>query len=479
MSTALEHASPLPLRGEGQGEGKSAAGERRHSESPATARDDSARGGSIVRSVPSPPPSPGVGRGGTLVLTLTGCGTAIACVCALGLTQLQRSAGGLWSVAAIVIAGGICALLARVFARLSSVIPSGAGLLAWFSRGIGRRAGVLLAGPYLLLTLFLVGAEATIAGTLLNRLLPGVPAAAGALVFLAGTWAFCRAGLRIGFRAQTFATVALVLLLGGLSIAAVVHAGSALPALLLPPAPRPAAFLACVGQALFLFMGFELLTAHVEQSTPATMKKSLVGTTAALTVFYALLAVGLACVPSGGLLAQLALAKGPVLWLVVLVCLLASFTSFNGALLALSRLVGALASQGALPRSLAKVEARGLVPARALSVLLVLSMIATALVLWGRALEPAMLAAAVAASVLYAAAAWVRERAPFAEASRTATQRFGGSALGAAFAAIGAGVLVTAGLPAVAMLAGACAVTGVLALRIKKAATLNRPGGSS
>ena len=48
-------------------------------------------------------------------------------------------------------------------------------------------AGLALALPYLLLTLFLAGAEAIVVGVLLSRLLP-VPAILGAVFFLVGTW---------------------------------------------------------------------------------------------------------------------------------------------------------------------------------------------------------------------------------------------------------------------------------------------------
>src|SRR5262245_6755705 len=125
-------------------------------------------------------------RVGTATLVATGCGTAIASVCAAGLFQIERLVGGLWSVAAVLCAGLCCAWLARALARLVAVVPSGAGLLAYLSRGFGRPAGIALVLPYVFLTLFLVGAEATIIGLLGARLL-GLPGFAGALFFLVGT----------------------------------------------------------------------------------------------------------------------------------------------------------------------------------------------------------------------------------------------------------------------------------------------------
>src|SRR5262245_37278377 len=174
----------------------------------------------------------------TADMVATSCGTAVAAVCALGLFQIERLLVGVWSVAAVLTAGCVCAMLARTFARLAAVIPSVASLLAYLSRGVGRRAGVAIAVPDLVLTLFLVGAEATVVGLVVGRLAP-VPAPAASLVFLVGTWFLCRAGIQVGYRVQALATWALLVGLGALSlqpIAAAAWRGD-LAARLLPPAP--------------------------------------------------------------------------------------------------------------------------------------------------------------------------------------------------------------------------------------------------
>ena len=64
-----------------------------------------------------------------------------------------------------------------------------------------------------------------------------------------------------------------------------------LGARLFPAGPSFPGFIAAVGQALFLFMGFELLTSQAENAPPAAIAKSLTGTVAVLTAFYALLAL--------------------------------------------------------------------------------------------------------------------------------------------------------------------------------------------
>src|SRR5262249_16625823 len=191
----------------------------------------------------------------TADMVATSCGTAVAAVCALGLFQIERLLAGVWSVAAVLTAGCVCAMLARTFARLAAVIPSGASLLAYLSRGFGRPAAVRIAVPDLLLTLFLVGAEAAVVGLVVARLAP-VPAPAASLVFLVGTWLLCRAGIQVGYRVQALATWALLVGLGALSlqpIAAAAWRGD-LAARLLPPAPPAVAFVAGAGSVVFLFL---------------------------------------------------------------------------------------------------------------------------------------------------------------------------------------------------------------------------------
>lgn len=411
----------------------------------------------------------------TADMVATSCGTAVAAVCALGLFQIERLLAGVWSVAAVLTAGCVCAMLARTFARLAAVIPSGASLLAYLSRGFGRRAGVAIAVPYLLLTLFLVGAEATVVGLVVARLAP-VPAPAASLVFLVGTWLLCRAGIQVGYRVQALATWALLVGLGALSlqpIAAAAWRGD-LAARLLPPAPPAVDFVAGVGLAIFLFMGFELITTQVEVSSTAVVGKALRVSVAVLTAFYALVSIGFSCMAvaprelTSGFVPQLALAEqaggAGALALVALLTVLASFTSFNGALLSLSRFAYALAAQGALPRRLARVEPRSLVPRGAMSALLAIAVGATALVAFGDLLMPSLLAAAVAASLLYGGALLARQRPPFAEEDRRAGARHVGIALALVLAGLGAGVVVDAGPARVTLLVLLAAAYGVAAL---------------
>jgi amino acid transporter len=413
----------------------------------------------------------------TSTLVATSCGTAIASVCTIGLFQIEQLLGGVWSVAAVCIAGLCCAALARVFARLAEVVPSGAGLLAYFSRGYGRPVGMALTTPYFFLTLFLAGAEATIVGFLGAQLVPLSPWLV-AVLFLILTWACCRAGLHVSYRVQALATWTLIGALATFALLALLDtaAHGQIALRLFSPPPSPAHFVAAVGQALFLFMGFELITGQVESGTSAqTIGSALRWSVAVLTGVYALVALGFACLAPSFItteqwfLPQLAIAQhvgGPMATsVIILLSFLASFTSLNGALLALSRFTCALASQGVLPRHFAQIKPRTLVPTHALAALLIVALLATALVLFAHALHAAIFAAAVSAALIYASAVWVCERPPFTIAYRPATQRYPRYVLAGSFVILGFGVLLDAGpalpqtLALLAVASGAAAVT--------------------
>lgn len=428
-------------------------------------------------------------RLGAATLTATGCGTAAASVCAIGLFQIEHLLGGVYSAAAVVCAGLLCLALARALGRMCEVVPSGAGLLAYLSRGLGRRAGLVLVLPYLLLTLVLLGAEATIVGALVHRI-TALPPLVGALAFLGVAWVVCHAGVRFGYRAETLATASLFLCLTALSGYALASAASSgeLVARLLPAAPSVARFVAGVGQALFLFMGFELLTSQVEVAeSPRAVGRALFASVIVLAAFYTIVSLGFSCLPRASEPAdfwvpQLAFATNtgsrPALQIVVVLTALSSFTSVTGALLAFSRFGAALASQGVLPRSLMRLHPRSLVPRRMLAAILVLASICAVVLSRTGLLAATVLGAATAAALVYAGIARARALPPFRD--REGARRPAGLALGGVMLALAVAVVAGAGpdLPTtLVVLALAFAVAIALALRVKTAAAPVRAHG--
>lgn len=379
----------------------------------------------------------------------------MASVCAVGLLQMEQTLGGIGAVAALSIAGLLCLVLARTLARLTMILPSGAGLMAFLSRAFGRPVAILAVIPYFLLMLLLVGFEALIVGELVARLLP-IPVVVTAVGFLVLTWAICRAGIQMGYLAQAVTTWALFACLTGMSFAMLFSAAQQgeLLTRLLPVVPSLTDFVAGIGQALFLFMGFELLTSHVEVADHRSVGRALSGSVWVLILFYAITALGFACLtelpqtPSCFVLPQLLIAEHTgrleVILLVIIISVLASFSSFNGALLALSRFIYALASQGLLPRQLAQLEPRTLTARPALRWLLGLTLCFMLIIHFLSWYQAVILAAAVAAAFVYAAVLWAREQVPFRENERSAYPQLMSAALALSFLGLGVGVIATA-----------------------------------
>jgi APA family basic amino acid/polyamine antiporter len=204
-----------------------------------------------------------------------------------------------------------------------------------------------------------------------------------------------------------------------------------------------------------LFMGFELITSHAEVAArPGMVRRALLISVGLLAAFYSLVSLGFSCVEvdradsAFRFAPQLALADrslGPAgELLVIALSLLASFTSWNGGLLALSRFTAAVAAQGMLPRRFAAIDARTLVPRSALTALLGMGMLSAAIVAWFGVLEASILSAAAAAALVYAAIAFVRERAPFVERDRGFAARSLSYALGTALVLLAVAVVADA-----------------------------------
>jgi amino acid transporter len=300
------------------------------------------------------------------------------------------------------------------------------------------------------------GVEALIVGKLANEIMP-IPVFACAAGFLIGTWAICRSGIQVGYRAQIIATgmlFTLTVVLCAVQVFKTAQSGL-LAEWLLPTFPGGLAILAAVGQAMFLFMGFELITSHAEIARNGSIKLSLRRAIPFLTVFYIVLAVGISTLSTSPsmeeyfFVPQLALANATgdnlAVAPVILIFVLASFSSYNGALLGLSRFVYALARQGTLPRSLAVLDPKTLTARPALAALLIISLFLMGLVYLSSFYLPAILTAAVIAAAMYALMAVLRERAPFLEKDRTASARLLGTLVAFALLAIASGVVISAG----------------------------------
>lgn len=415
-------------------------------------------------------------------LLASGIGTAFACVCMLGLAIISRTAPGLWALLAIALAFVICRVLAVVFADLVQTVPSGAGMFAFVARAWGPAAGVVVVAPYVVLMVLLGALEALIIGHLAAARWGGAAAwwAGGFLLLL---WWAGRQGLRFGFGLQQLCTGLLVagILYGCASQLTQPQSWAVLAAHWQQPPPDGADFASATAQAIFLFMGFELLCVHIESTSVARISWALKSTVLMLALIYGVVVLALptpATAETHGIQALLPIQPqalhGPTLWLLLALCLLASATSLNGAFLGLSRLIAVLAGQRVLPRGLAAIHAPTLMPRAALLLLLGASLGCVALIESLGIHEAVMLAAAISAALLYAIALLIRGRPPFHQPLQRGWQPWLGRSLAGLLVLVALGVLLAADASRIALVALLGVTYGagwVAALRFRR----NRP----
>ncbi len=395
---------------------------------------------------------------GKSTLLALGTGTAVASVCILGLIMIRKTAPGLWSLGAIALAFVICRLLAGAFGHLVHTVPSGAGMFAFVARAWGPPAGMLVIAPYLILMILLGALESLIVGHLLSPWLP-LTAAQIACGFLVLSWLICIIGVRLGFRIQALATWLLVIgmIAGGVWIMTHAPSSADLASRLLVAPPSAVSFASAVGQAVFLFMGFELVCAHIESSSSENISWALKNCVLLLALLYGFVLLALSMVnPADGaaqgvaaLLPQVDLVGSAhsnlALAVAIALCLLASLTSLNGAYMGLSRLIAVMGSQRVLPRAVAAIHAPSLTPRRALTLLLSASLVSVVAIDYFSIYQAVIFAAAISATTLYALALLVRQRPPFLDPSRSAWAKMAERLLAVLLMALGAGVLMDAG----------------------------------
>jgi amino acid transporter len=246
----------------------------------------------------------------------------------------------------------------------------------------------------------------------------------------------------------------LFLFLAGISVLVIFDAASQgkLSYSALPPFPPMLSFIAAVGQALFLFMGFELLTSHVEVAESGMIAWALKASVLMLVIFYSLVSMGISNLNPTSFgnekiaIPQLAIADhvggGWITVSMTIICLLASFSSFNGVLLGMSKLLYALATMGVIPRRLARLDPKTLSATAALNLLLAIAVGFTLIVYTTDLYKPVIFAAAVAASCLYSATVLVWECSGYRNPNRRANPVALGLAL--LLAVLGLGVILDA-----------------------------------
>jgi len=321
-------------------------------------------------------------HGKTAKMTAVSGGLALATCC---FPILGVATATLGPQIAIAIAGGglLCWLVSRAYGELCAMYPSGAGVRTWVGRAFSRPAGLTLALLYLFLVVSLGAAETFLISEVLAQVFPGLSPTSVVVAFIAICTVVNVAGFEPTTKLQSVLAIAIVLGAGAVFLAApIVPAVGQTVALELTP------LLAGVATVTFLFVGFEwVVNLSSELQAPATgpggrdpavarvLPSAMGWAIACLTLFYAVGGLALwHTVPAETLATSLTphlVLGGNVagqlgLFAMVVVSIIATLTSFNSGILGASRMAYALAREGALPRSLARLHPGTLAPHRAI-----------------------------------------------------------------------------------------------------------------
>lgn len=312
--------------------------------------------------------SPQRSKQGIFTLTSISLGLAFAASC-FPLLASTVSSLGLWSIAAIFSCGVLVWLVSRVYAELSGLYPSSAGIRTYVGQAFGHRQGLWLSILYLFLVVALGASETYILSEVLAALWPSLSPVPVALGFVVLCALINVLGIELTGRIQAILTYSMFTALCSLSILFILNSEQSI-------APKSLDFSALsigLPGAVFLFVGFEWVVSAIEnnrqssQDLPKAMTRSLVFMTfiysiLALAFLHSLTPTELAHNATPHLTLGLHGAGQIGLIAMAILSILATMTSFNSGILGASRLVYALAREGSLPRPLAKLQSRFLTP---------------------------------------------------------------------------------------------------------------------
>jgi amino acid transporter len=287
---------------------------------------------------------------------------------------------------AVAIAGVLMLVIALCFVEMSAMFPGGVGLRAFTRAAFGEQWSTALTLLYILMAIGMGAFEAHLCYSVFRAWLPGAFASVLVTAILSLIVWINLLGFEAPEKLQTICTLAVVGMLWLLALPGLTHAPAPTP--VLASARLGSGLLLAVPTALFLFVG-------VEWACYSATKRSTFAVELPRGVRWAIVIVASAYLPLSVAfprvldprviptleLPHLALAPtGTAVWyLAIAISVLALTTTFNVGLGGTARMLYALAREGVLPKTLARLSAGALVPRRA--VLLVAGVV-LALVPW-------------------------------------------------------------------------------------------------
>jgi len=294
----------------------------------------------------------------------SGAGLALATVAYTSNMQVASYVAGDSAWIAILTAGIISIFASFCFSELVGMYPTAAGIKLFIEKAFNERAALILAGLYVTISVFVVGAETYILSNVFQAAVPGVPMLFWIFLILTAIALMNIRGIRLAGNAQDLTAYFMFASLLAVSLYALFRGGFDLESPLQPG--EPMGFLQAVAVGIFLYLGFEWVTPLVEEVTDFKLiPQGMLGAVGLLAVTYALFSVAMTSTVAKELLASTPIPHvlfareifGPAgVGFMLLMSLVASITTFNAGLMTASRFVYALSRDRALPAALSRLH---------------------------------------------------------------------------------------------------------------------------
>ncbi|MBV6494656.1 MAG: hypothetical protein LDLANPLL_02690 [Turneriella sp.] len=332
-------------------------------------------------------------------IAFTGAGFAFASLSIVAEVQVASFLPGNTGWIAVLSACVVCLLASTCFAELSAMFPTSAGVRVYFQKAFGEKLAIILSGTYIFIIIIASGAEAYVFGSVFQALMPAGPPVWFWMVSAFALVGYLNyRGIEISSGTQDFLGAVMFLLLITLSITAISKFGMRFENWYNPFAGANATenFIAAIGVAIFLFAGFEWVTALSEETRkPEVIPRGMVGSLLILGSVYALLNIALvSTVPLDVLSGKIPWHDGvnygarphvvfikvifgsyetAALFVVGALSFLASMTSFNAGIMTTSRFLYAMSRDKTMPKVISKIHMEYFTPYVSVIILVVIA----------------------------------------------------------------------------------------------------------
>jgi amino acid transporter len=334
------------------------------------------------------------------------------------LSELFKVANSFWLVVSICLAGLLCMLISSSIAELASMYPSSPGVRTYLKVALPPRTSLFLVYLYLMFMIMVAGIESYLFAQVVRKLFPGIPPMVLVLSLLAATVIVNLLGLELPRGVQMFTTATLIL---SVLVLGITGAGSHLGNLHWNASvfsDHPFSQIGnAMGAAVYLFIGFEWVTMMgfsakaYERKIPVSMPLAILTNIVAYCIFSLALATRLpvaaitdSAIPQLPYFVQVFGPRGSVVGLVL--SILAIISCFNAGVMGGSRLIFALAREGSLPKSWAKMSLNTGAPIGGVLVLGTLASIASVVIVKYELEEIAAVVGSSIVCCVYAAFLW-------------------------------------------------------------------------